>query len=378
MTQRDVIPSLEELASEIVREAKLPALQVAVAKDGEVVWSGAWGGRVSQPGTRAANDALVFHTYSAGKPVLALALGCALERQHLTWDTPVTQLLPFLKGEGMEAVSLAHLASHHAGLANAPLPLAEAGTAAGRIARLATWSPRHAPGARFAYHAESAWWLLAAALEALEGVSPVSAVGALLRAIGLGERAGLIPSSSWASDIVPPELIGEHGAYLPQDPKSVAYRNAYDAHLLQLAQPEFRTLGVPGSGYLSTACELALFYQQLLRGLKGTHSALSRECVEGLLQVDHPQSLDPSTGAEAMRGRGLVLAGDAQRYLRGFPPGLSERGFGHTGAGGQFAWADPETGVSFALLSSGLERSPLQMGVRGARFGSAALEALSS
>jgi CubicO group peptidase (beta-lactamase class C family) len=45
---------------------------------------------------------------------------------------------------------------------------------------------------------------------------------------------------------------------------------------------------------------------------------------------------------------------------------VSPRAFGHNGAGGQVAWADPDSGLSFVFLTSGLDRHPLAHGRRGA------------
>ena len=45
--------------------------------------------------------------------------------------------------------------------------------------------------------------------------------------------------------------------------------------------------------------------------------------------------------------------------LRGMGRTVSPRAFGHNGAGGQVAWADPVSGLSFAFLTSGLDRHPL-------------------
>ncbi|MCZ1002330.1 serine hydrolase [Streptomyces mirabilis] len=50
---------------------------------------------------------------------------------------------------------------------------------------------------------------------------------------------------------------------------------------------------------------------------------------------------------------------DAAMPMRPVGGCTSARGFGHGGAGGQSAWADPETGLSFCLLTSGLDRDVL-------------------
>jgi CubicO group peptidase (beta-lactamase class C family) len=41
-------------------------------------------------------------------------------------------------------------------------------------------------------------------------------------------------------------------------------------------------------------------------------------------------------------------------------PTVSPRAFGHNGAAGQIVWADPANGVSFALLTSGIDPNPLR------------------
>jgi CubicO group peptidase (beta-lactamase class C family) len=39
---------------------------------------------------------------------------------------------------------------------------------------------------------------------------------------------------------------------------------------------------------------------------------------------------------------------------------VSPRSFGHQGAGGQLAWGDPVSGISFCLLTNGLDANPLR------------------
>ena len=76
---------------------------------------------------------------------------------------------------------------------------------------------------------------------------------------------------------------------------------------------------------------------------------------------------DNLTSAPVNRALGVIVAGDDDQVaLRGMGRTVSPRAFGHSGAGGQVAWADPTTGISFVFLTNGLDRHPLAHGRRGA------------
>jgi len=65
-------------------------------------------------------------------------------------------------------------------------------------------------------------------------------------------------------------------------------------------------------------------------------------------------------GTPANRTRGLVIAGDdGKSNARGMGRTVSPQAFGHNGAGGQIAWADPATGLSFCYLTNGLDQHQL-------------------
>jgi CubicO group peptidase (beta-lactamase class C family) len=44
---------------------------------------------------------------------------------------------------------------------------------------------------------------------------------------------------------------------------------------------------------------------------------------------------------------------------------VSAHAFGHAGAGGQIAWADPASGISFCYLTNGLDAHVLREARRG-------------
>ena len=76
---------------------------------------------------------------------------------------------------------------------------------------------------------------------------------------------------------------------------------------------------------------------------------------------------EPMLNVAVNRSIGLVIAGDdgmhQLRYAM-FGKNCSPRAFGHTGVYTQIAWADPETGISFAFLKNGLEADVLADAVR--------------
>jgi len=77
-------------------------------------------------------------------------------------------------------------------------------------------------------------------------------------------------------------------------------------------------------------------------------------------------------------GRGIIIAGDEQRSCRGFGKTNSPLAFGHNGAGGQLAWADPATGLSLAYCTNGHDRNGVRQGRRGVAIGSLAAQCVRS
>ena len=129
-------------------------------------------------------------------------------------------------------------------------------------------------------------------------------------------------------------------------------------------------VGVPGGGGVSTASELALFYQALLHNPDGLWDPKWLSIATTDVRNTFP---DPLLGVPANRSIGLVLYGDdGSGPARGFGHGQSPGTFGHNGAGGQLAWADPATGVSFAYLTNGLDRHVIRQGRRSVGINSRA------
>jgi len=137
-------------------------------------------------------------------------------------------------------------------------------------------------------------------------------------------------------------------------------------------EKEMRRVPVPGGGGIMTAADLALFQQALVNGgqLADSPQVWHPETVVAALKLRH--DLPDPMGVPAHRALGLVIAGDEQRNLRGFGHTNSEHAFGHNGAGGQIAWADPATGISLGYCTNGHDANPIRQARRGVGISSRA------
>jgi CubicO group peptidase (beta-lactamase class C family) len=115
-----------------------------------------------------------------------------------------------------------------------------------------------------------------------------------------------------------------------------------------------------------TAGDLALFYQALLTGrtLEGD-VVWAPETLAEARRIRSGDLRDPLYGKRANRALGLIVAGDSERNYRGFGHTNSELAFGHGGAGGQLAWADPLTGISIGYCTNGHDRNLIRQARRG-------------
>jgi CubicO group peptidase (beta-lactamase class C family) len=137
-----------------------------------------------------------------------------------------------------------------------------------------------------------------------------------------------------------------------------------EAALLGFNDPGIRAYGVPGAGGISTAADLALYYQALLHNPGGLFDAAVLRA--GTREV-HGTLADPLFGVSSNRSLGLVIAGEGRdAVLRGFGGTCSPRSFGHAGAAGQIAFADPDSGVSFCYLTNGIDANAVRSGRRTA------------
>jgi len=130
---------------------------------------------------------------------------------------------------------------------------------------------------------------------------------------------------------------------------------------------EVRQVPVPGGGGFMSAADIALFYQALINDGKSLdgEQVWQPETLAFTRRVRTGDLRNLLDGNQVNRALGVIVAGDDKRNLRGFGHTNSESAFGHGGAGGQIAWADPATGISIGYCTNGHDRNPIRQGRRG-------------
>ena len=115
---------------------------------------------------------------------------------------------------------------------------------------------------------------------------------------------------------------------------------------------------MPGAGAVGNALDVARYFQAMLRNDGSVWRPDVLADATGSIRND---LIDPWTRVPAHRTLGLrVAGGDGAAVLRGFGQGVGPRSFGASGVGGQVAWADPDSGLSFCYLTNGLDADPVR------------------
>jgi CubicO group peptidase (beta-lactamase class C family) len=365
---------LRARARQEVEAALLPSAQFALAYRGQLIAFETFG---------AASNQSLYPIFSATKAITSALSWLSLQTGALTLEAPVSNWIPAFKEGDKSLVTVLHLLTHTAGFPNAPFRPTDYFDVERRQARFRQWRLEWPPGSRFVYHPTSSLWALAEILEQIHGQGIAELIKTeIAEPLGLPELFVGCPSSEH-NKIAPVSHAGaapsaQDYADLNLQPPPVS--EVTEAAIDNFNTAEIRAVPIPGGGGFMTAATLALFYQGLL-GYSRTSSDFAQvpwqaETLLNARTVRTHGLKDPYLGFDVLRGLGIVIAGDKDQSLRGFGHGSAPTSFGHGGAGGQIAWADPVSGLSFVYLTNGHDRNPFRQGRRGVSLSSKAVNCL--
>jgi CubicO group peptidase (beta-lactamase class C family) len=344
-----------------VDDGTLPTCQVALALGGELVASETFG---TTPTVR-------YVTFSVTKAFSAALAWLLIGDGTLSDSTRVADVVPEFAANGKQGVTIEHLLTHTAGFPRAPMRPEEGADRDARVERMATWRLDWEPGTRTEYHATSAYWALVEVVDRITGgdyrlVFADRIAGPLgLPGLTLGAALGA------QTDVAALRIVGD--AANAHEALGDRVKETGESYLLRYNEPAVLACGVPGAGAVASASDVAMFYQALLRN---PAEVFAPPVVADATSNIRNRLIDPLFNVPANRTLGLVVAGaDGNALIRGFGRSVGPRAFGAMGVGGQIAWADPDSGLSFSYLTNGLDADVVGSFKRAAKLAGLAARA---
>jgi CubicO group peptidase (beta-lactamase class C family) len=138
-----------------------------------------------------------------------------------------------------------------------------------------------------------------------------------------------------------------------------------------LDNPDVVAAGEPAHSVVGSAADVALLYQGLLAALAGDARIWSPTAVADAVRphvVDIPAGDQSYGGGTRPVAMGLFVLVSGECGTPGLPTVGSPATFGCNGAAYQTGFADPVSGLSFAMLSNGYPASGYDYGLRGQAF----------
>ena len=324
--------------------------------------------------------------YSTSKGMAAIAVAVAHSRGLIDFDATVASYWPEFAAGGKERVTVRQLLAHQAGVCAVDERLdAEKLRDPDAVANaVAGQPPAWEPGTRHGYHPFSIGWYES---ELVRRADPHDRTlgrffaDEVARPLGLEfyfglpddmppERIASIKGFSRASALLhlramPPRMIAGF-----MRPRSLTYRAFANPRLRgpgDLDAPEYRAVELTAAAGMGDARSIAKAYGELATG--GGALGLEPATLGELTSPARP----PADGVEDLVLRvPTAYAAGFMKPSEVWPFAPSPRAFGHPGAGGSFAFADPDAELGFAYtpnrLGHHLRDDPREKSLRDAVY----------
>jgi CubicO group peptidase (beta-lactamase class C family) len=320
--------------------------------------------------------------FSATKGGTAACANLLVQRGLLDLDAPVTRYWPEFGSHGKESTLVRWLLSHKSGVLAPQTRLTMDDLASWEtvVSALAAAEPVWEPGSAYGYHAQSFGWLVGELVRRVDGRSlgtffaeEVAAPAGADFWIGLPEdqehrvaplesAAAAMPAGTDMSGLDLSAYVGPHqvtaftlNGALPEDPLECA------------ADRRYRAGQFGGAGGVAGGRGLSRMYNWLLDGF-------TAQTIEDILrpETEGPDLVvsSPALVIEQVFGRGFEIT----------PPAGAAAGartFGHGGAGGTTAFADPDRRLAFGYATTRVVWGPPGLDARATALVESAYAALS-
>ena len=335
--------------------------------DGRVVVD-IWGGDADRGAAREwERDSLVI-TFSTTKGVTAVVCNRLMEQGRLDPDALVAQYWPEFAANGKDAITVADVLSHRAGLAHCEgeFTLDEVMAVEPVVRALAAQAPNWEPGTAHGYHPRTYGWLTGEIVRRITGVSLGTFFATELAApLGLDYYIGLPATleprvarlyppvaDATLQDLIDAAMSDPNtlmGKVMSGPAKLFRYDDMWNTRALHATE-------MPSSNGIGDARSLAKLYAACLAEVPAVDGSPFRALADETVAratVLRCEGTDRVLGMPT--GFGLGFIGPLM-----MPPGVGPRAFGHAGAGGSLAFADPDAGLGFGYVMN-----QMQLGMTG-------------
>lgn len=337
---------------------------LAVLHEGRPVvdlWGGVKDVRTGEPW---ADDTLTV-LFSCTKGLTSILAARLVQEGRLDYDAPVREYWPEFAAAGKADVRVGHLLAHRSGLSAPRIPLNERDVLDWDlvVGRLAAQEPLWEPGTGYAYHAITHGWLVGEVIRRVTGRSVGEQLAEVVtRPLGVDAYIGL-PDA--LHDRAAHVIVGPGLAEVAERVEAVRASGTVDWTIEAMTlgsafppalvsetggfnSPAIRSAQIPGAGGIGSARALATIWSATVVETDGVRLLQPAVVERATREQSSGEPVWPLPGPWTRWGLGFQLDSENRRYL-------TPSGFGHDGAGGQSAFADPELGVGFAFLTSEME-----------------------
>lgn len=353
---------VQSLLETQISDGQQIGVQACAYRNGEMIVD-AWAGAFGPNDDRAVQADTLFNCFSTTKGVAATALHILADRGVIEYGAPVAKYWPEFAAKGKGNVTVAQAMSHQAGLHTAP-PKEIILNWDKAIDYIANLEPAWEPGTATGYHALTYAWVVGGIVQGASGrhikdviaeeiAAPLGVSTEMYVGIPDGLEARLAslkqpePPSKEAAAASPfAALPADHDFFKAMPPNNGVNFN----------DMEVRKACIPSANGHFNARSLARMYAALANG--GTVDGVrlispERVALMSAIQVESP---DRVLFMPLPKSIGFFNGGP---WAMGKPGAMGARrtAFGHPGAGGSIAFADPEAGLSVAVTLNKMQNS---------------------
>ena len=348
---------VQELLRRQVEQGQQIGVQVCAYRKGERIVDVA-AGQMGPDDARPVRPDTLFSSFSTTKGVAATAVHILADRGLIDYDAPVARYWPAFAAEGKGTITVAQAMSHQAGLHAMPSPATiehlvdwEAG-----LSWVAAGTPAWEPGTATGYHALTYAWLVGGIVQGATGRHIGEVIQSeIARPLGVADEMFCgIPEG--VEDRLATLQGAEAGGTLPIPPDHDFFKampTSLDWRLYN--DPRVRRACLPSANGHFSARALARMYGALANGgeVDGVRLVSAARIMH--MQRILTEEVDRVLMMPIPKGIGYMFGGGAGGVTGVFGP--RRTAFGHSGAGGSTAFADPDVGLAIAITLNKMQMS---------------------